>query len=99
MKKKVIILFLGAIGLYVYFINKQMNDIKAVCSLYPVGASMEGIEDVAKRYSIKYMGSFEVNDNPGAMSVIFCAPLTMCDVSCNLVYKNNKIIRSDIFNN
>jgi hypothetical protein len=86
----------GGIGLYVYSINKQIDDIENICSLYPVNAPSRGISDIATKYSVKYMGSFEVEENTGIMRATFCAPLTMCDTSCSLEYKDNKIIKSTV---
>ncbi len=89
---------LGGIGLYIYSITKQIDDVKSVCSLYPVGAKAEGFEAIEKQYSVKYMGIFKERKDSETEQALFCATLTMCDTSCRLEFKNNVITKSKVSN-
>ena len=86
---------LAGVAFYVYSLWAQSKGIKDVCAAHPEGAELGDPNDLADEYSIRYMGSFEVEDSPGVDRHIFCAPLTMCDASCSLYVKDGIVTQAD----
>lgn len=84
----VLILFAYSIG----NILLQTKHAKTLCSSYKVGDHMPSIEKLASEYSLHPKGPYEIKERPGFQQVIFCAPATMCDDSCRITFKDEKII-------
>ena len=88
-----LLLILG-VGFYVYSLRTQSRDVAELCSVYPEGASVTNLAEIAGGYSGRLMGPFKLEDKPGTEAFIFCSPLTMCDVSCSLEIKDGVVIKS-----
>lgn len=86
------------IGAYVYFINNQISDIEELCSLFPEGTVVGDLKEIENNYSVKLMGPFAVEDKPETQQALFCAVLTMCDTSCRVEFKNDKVIKAEVSN-
>ena len=84
------------VGIYISCLYGQVSDVDELCSLFPEGATSANWKGVEDRYSVKLMGPIEVPDKPGVERVIFCAYLTMCDTSCNIEYRDNKVTKSGV---
>lgn len=77
------LLFVG-LGFYICTIRLQTRDVAEYCCAHPQGSLAESLFAMAKSYSGKLMGGDEFTDKVRPQSFIYCAPLTMCDVSCSL---------------
>ena len=86
------------VGAYIYSINDQISDIEEVCSLFPEGTVVEDLKEIEINYSVKLMGPIDVKDKPGTQQAIFCAVLTMCDTSCRVEIKNDRVIKAGVSN-
>ena len=95
MKTIITMLLLTAIGYYVYSINAQVESVKSLCAQYKEGSTAEGIAENAKKHSIEFRGPYEIKELPGVKRVILCAHLSMCDTSCEIQYKDNKVIKNN----
>jgi hypothetical protein len=69
----------------------QTKHAKTLCSSYKVGDHMPSIEKLASEYSLHPMGPYEIKERPGFQQVIFCAPATMCEQSCSIIFKDDSI--------
>lgn len=92
------VLLLLAVSYYIYSFRSQLGDVAEFCSDHPDGSTMTDIQAAAERYSGELRGPFELKDRPGAEQYIFCAPLTMCDVSCRMVIDNKVVVESEYSN-
>ena len=96
MKWSGIVLLLG-IAWYVYAINAQTDDVEAFCSRFEPGQAAPDPEPIALEYSGTLMGPAMPKPRAGKYSFVYCAPLTMCDVSCSVEVENGLISKSDFY--
>jgi len=89
------LLILFGIAYYLYAMWRQTTEIQELCALYSLGTKVESIRDRGLDFGVQVMGPFKVREQPGAQSYVFCAPLTMCDVSCAVKIKDRLVISSD----
>ena len=90
------ILLVVGVGGTIYFLNEQISDIDSVCALFPVGAPVGDLTKIEADYSVQFMGIFTDNKKPGTQKALFCASLTLCDTSCSVEFKNNKVTASGV---
>ena len=74
---------LAGIAIYISIVVAQGRAAANLCDRYSVGTRIEDVEILDGTFFLSPMGSFDPN-NPAAQEVIFCAMMTMCDVSCSL---------------
>ena len=85
------LLVLGGIAAYVMLLFAQRNAAAELCDRYPVGASIEDLDDLEGTFLLTRMGPLDDPEKPGTQRVIFCAGLTMCDTSCTLEIKDRVV--------
>ena len=90
-----VVLVLGA-GAYIYAYNKQLADVEEVCSLFSKGEAVGDLREIENRYSLKLMGPYAVKSQPETQQAIFCASLTMCDTSCGIEFRNDRVTRAEV---
>jgi hypothetical protein len=86
------------VGFAIYSLSKQISDVAKVCALFAEGAAVGDLGGIEDRFSVQLMGPFEVSGKPGTQQVVFCAALTMCDTSCSVEFKNDKVTKSGVSN-
>jgi len=89
------LLFILGIGFYIWSIQVQTRDVAEFCSTYPEGSRAEDFFTVAERYSGNLMGEHKFTDKDRPQQFVYCAPLTMCDVSCNVEIENGVVTKSE----
>ena len=89
------LLILFGIGYYVYSMWRQSKEIEELCASYFVGAEAENMRNTSLEFGVQLMGPYEIEKQPGVQKFIFCAPLSMCDVSCALEVKDGVVTSSD----
>lgn len=85
----VIFLVLIVFGIGNIFLQEK-HAIK-MCSSYKAGDPMPSVEELDSKYLLHPMGPFELKEKPGLQRVIFCASATMCDVACEITFKDGQI--------
>ena len=85
------------IGAYIFAMQKQARDVEAFCAAVPVGSPGEAMFEAAERYSGDLMGGDRLRDTDKPQSFIYCAPMTMCDVSCNVEVTKGVVTKSDFW--
>jgi len=88
------LLVLG-LGFYIYSMQAQTRDVAEFCSTFPEGSRAESLFAVAQSFSGTLMASDKFADYPGPQQFVYCAPITMCDVSCSLEIKEGVVIKSE----
>lgn len=83
----VLILFAFGIG----NILLQTRHAKNLCTSYKVGDQMPSIEKLDSEYLLHPVGPYEIKERPGFNHIIFCASATMCDVACEITFKDGQI--------
>lgn len=76
-------LVLAGLAIYISIMVAQGRAAANLCDRYSVGTRIEDLENLDGTFFLSPMGSFDPN-SPAGREVIFCASLTMCDVSCRL---------------
>mgnify|MGYP001163911713 CR=1 FL=1 len=72
----------------------QVSDVEEICQNHQVGGSPPNIDLIKNNYSVKVSGPLPVSGSFSKNSVIFCAPFTMCETSCDIAYNKRKVIKS-----
>ena len=88
------LLVLGGIAAYVMLLFAQRNAAAELCDRYPVGSSIEDLDDLDGTLLLTRMGPLDDPENPGTERVIFCAGLTMCDTSCSLEIRDRVVTKA-----
>jgi hypothetical protein len=89
------ILIVLGVGYYVYSMHAQSRDVEELCSTYVKGTRADEILEVAQDYSGQLMGPIESTNKDDTYSFIYCAPVTMCDVSCSIEVEDGVVTKSD----
>ncbi len=87
-------LVLAGIAIYIAVVVAQSRAAASLCDRYSVGTRIADVENLEGTFLLRRMGSI-YPIIPGAQNVIFCAPLTMCDVSCSLEIENGLVTKSE----
>ncbi len=72
------------IGSYLFTLQKQTRDVVAFCDVVGPGLPGDAIFEIAANYSGKLMGGDRLLDTDKPQAFIYCAPITLCDVSCKV---------------
>lgn len=88
------IILVGWIGLYMFMLLTQTSDVKSICEAYPIGATLPSLQSLRKNYSAQVNGPYKNHGVDGEENLIICAPSTMCDISCNIFYKDGVVTKS-----
>jgi len=88
------LLVLG-LGFYIYTMRAQTRDVAEFCSAFPEGSPAANLFVVAESYSGQLMGSAALTYDVKPQPFIYCAPLTMCDVSCRLEVIDGVITKAE----
>lgn len=83
--------FLVIIAFGIGNIFLQQKHARNMCTSYKAGDQMPSIEELDSEYFLHPMGPFEIKEKPGFQRVIFCASATMCDVACEITFKDGQI--------
>ena len=89
------ILMLLGIGAYLVVWQLEARGVREFCSRFPVGADASEIWTVADGLWGDLTGSRQPVDLGGKKTFIYCAPTTMCDVSCSLEVVDGVVTESD----
>ena len=82
------------LGFYVYSMQVQSRDVAEFCATYAEGTLAEKFFTDAEQYSGQLMGGDKIADKARPQQFIYCAPTTMCDVSCSLEIVNGVVTKS-----
>jgi len=88
------ILVVLVIAAYLYTMRSQALGVTELCARYPEGSPVGNLIEIAREYSAKLMGPQAVKGQPETEQAMFCAALTMCDVSCSLEIKDGVVTKS-----
>lgn len=91
---KIGLLFICAIGIYIFFLVAQTRVTVNLCDSYPAGSQIEDIDSLKGTFLLTQMGPLEDHSRPGTYEVIFCANMTMCDTSCRFEVENQVVKRA-----
>ena len=83
------IILLAGIGVYLFKFFDQVHGVQQLCPKYKVGASILGIENEAKNYSVKLRGPTKLSSGESVYHV--CAEFTLCDISCDLYFTDSVV--------
>jgi hypothetical protein len=89
------LLVLFGVVFYFYSMWRQTSEIETLCASYPPGTVVGNLENPPLEFGVQLMGPFKTEEQPGLRKFVFCAPLTMCDVSCALEVQNGAVTSSD----
>jgi len=89
------VIVLIGLGYYFYAWYAETRDVEKLCAMYPAGTSAGDILEVARAYSGQLMGPVEDKDKNETYQFIYCAPMTMCDVSCNIEVEDGVVTESE----
>ena len=87
-------LVLAVIVIYRASMAAQQRAAANLCESHPVGSPIDNLENI-ESFFLRRMGPMSDTDNPGAQLAIFCASMTMCDVSCRLIVKDGLVIEEN----
>jgi len=72
-----------------------MSHVKEICDNNVTGNVVPDFEKIKAKYDHLTVSSLiKVKDKKDQESVYICAPLTMCETSCNIVFTESEIIES-----
>lgn len=94
---KIGLILIVGLGFYLYVMWQQSVAIETLCESHGVGATLGNGADLAEQHGVQLMGPIDIDDKPGTQRLIFCAPLTLCDVSCTLDVSDNVVTLSEFF--
>ena len=83
------LLLVGGAGIYVAALNTQSQAAASLCENYSVGARVDNPESIDGTSFLKLMGPISDPARPYTQKLVFCASMTMCDVSCSLEITDN----------
>ena len=89
-----VMLVLG-VSYFFYAMYAETRDVKRLCNTYAEGTRADGILEVAQDSSGRLMGPIEDKDKEDTFSLIYCAPSTMCDVSCDIEVEGGIVTKSE----
>lgn len=89
-----LVLVIG-IGAYVYLLSDQVSNVGKVCSIFLKEAPVGNLKQIAMNYSLDLRGPITVKNKPDTQMAIFCAPLTLCDSSCNIEFQNGQVVKAE----
>ena len=75
---------LSGVAAYVLMSRAQSRAATDLCESIPVGTRVESPESLTDSSLLKLMGPIRDPELPNTEVLIFCAGLTMCDVSCQI---------------
>lgn len=94
-------IFFSVVGLlivgYVFTYWMQVRNVKESCEGLKTTEQVPDIELFEKNIWLTVMGPIE-DEETGNMKLVLCSASTMCDTSCNITYKDNRIISAEFFN-
>ncbi len=89
------ILLLAGIAYYLVSFGRQIKGVTSICSMYPVGSSITGIENAAKNFPVMLSGPVEGNNSN---HYFVCSEFSMCDISCDIEVQNGIVIEAVLHN-
>ena len=85
------LLLLGGVAAYIVVLTAQSRAAENLCESYTVGAKIDDAESMNGTWLLTLRGPIGGPQRPDTDIYIFCAALTMCDVSCRLEVTNSVV--------
>lgn len=88
-----LVLVIG-LGYNIYLSLGQTQDITDICNRYSPDTTIDGLLQVQNNYDITMKGPYGTQQDTKGQKIIFCADLTLCETSCEIYYKADRVIQS-----
>lgn len=88
------LLVLAGIAYYFWSISSQTAGAEKLCAAHPPGTRLVSPATAADAFGVRFMGSQDATQWQKTGKLIFCATLTMCDVSCVLDVEDGVVTRA-----
>ena len=91
-------LILGGIVAYVLAYRAEVSAAEKVCASISAGTPLEHPEEIPGTFWLTLRGPLRIPEQADTERFVFCAAMTMCDVSCELEVTND-IVTEVVFRN